>query len=195
MRTKQTIAVIGDSGNLQAGLITALSKGNYRLLICSGQLSHQGDLLSEIQKSNALADVERIECAVNASWEADIIISSVPIEAERKMAESIQEVVCQKILISLGDSIDSNTNMNCLRAIRGAQELQVILPNSKVVKLINPSEDFEFIEGRRKHTEAFIAGKDQEAVHTVSELLSGAGFSSIMRGLLRPKSLTIFYIS
>ncbi|HSB93864.1 MAG TPA: hypothetical protein VLC28_12130, partial [Flavitalea sp.] len=121
-------------------------------------------------------------CPVNASWEADIIISSVPIEAERKMAESIQEVVCQKILISLGDSINGDTNMNCLTAIHGAQELQVILPNSKVVKLINPSEDFEFMDGARKHTEAFIAGKDQEAVHTVFELLSRAGFNSIVAG-------------
>ena len=39
-----------------------------------------------------LADVEAIDCSVNASWEADIIIVAVPFLAEKEIAKRIKEV-------------------------------------------------------------------------------------------------------
>jgi predicted dinucleotide-binding enzyme len=67
-----------------------------------------------------------------------------------------------------------------------AEELQKLLPYSKVVKAFNTifSGDFSqpVIDG--KQTDSFIAGDDEEAVQTVAELVAAAGFNPIASGKL-----------
>jgi len=65
-----------------------------------------------------------------------------------------------------------------------AEELQKLLPNSKVVKAFNTTFAANFstpvIDGKK--ADAFIAGNDEEAIQTVSELISTAGFNPIHAG-------------
>ena len=77
MKTKQTIAVIGNAGKMQTSLLKGLSKGNYRLLLCLDQPDQVVKLLEDLRAFDPSSDVETIQCAVNASWEADIILSSI----------------------------------------------------------------------------------------------------------------------
>ena len=67
-----------------------------------------------------------------------------------------------------------------------AEELQKLLPNSKVVKAFNTTFAADFstpvIDG--KQVDAFIGGNDKEAVETVKELVSTAGFNPIVAGEL-----------
>ena len=65
-----------------------------------------------------------------------------------------------------------------------AEELQKLLPNAKVVKAFNTTFAADFItpviDG--KQVDSFIAGNDEEALQTISELVTTAGFNPIVAG-------------
>lgn len=193
MKTKQTIAVIGASGNMGAAISGSLSKGNYRLLLYSKQDDKTSLLLKEIKNSNPDADVEIADCSMEASWEADIIILATPYEATREIAEKIKEVANQKIVISIANPLNSSYNgLVTAPGTSAAEELQELLPNSKVVKAFNTTFAADFsnpvIDG--KQVDAFIAGNDEDALQIVSEIVSSAGFNPIIAGDL-PVSRTL----
>lgn len=185
MRTKQTIAVIGATGNMGSAISKSLSKGNYRLLLYSEKPDKAQVIAEEIRAVNAAADVEAIPCPSNASWEADIIILAVPHPVEKELAEKIKEVANQKIVISIANPLNATYNgLTTAPDSSAAEELQKLLPNAKVVKAFNTTFAADFatpvIDG--KQVDAFIAGNDAEALDTVTELVKVAGFNPIVAG-------------
>jgi NADPH-dependent F420 reductase len=185
MNTKQTIAIIGATGNMGSAISKSLSKGKHRLLLKAGDQDKLNQLVNEIKSTNAEADVEAIPCPTEASWEADIIILAVPFEAEKELAEKIREVANQKIVISIANPLNQTYNGLVTPAdSSAAEELQKLLPHSKVIKAFNTTFAADFstpvIDG--KQVDAFIAGNDEEALETVKELVSTAGFNPIVAG-------------
>ena len=185
MNTKQTIAVIGASGNMGSAISKSLSKGNNRLLLFANEKEKVEAVVNDIKSSNASADVEALECPADASWEADVIILAVPYGTEKEIAEKIKEVANQKIVISIANPLNETYNgLVTAPGTSAAEELQKLLPDSKVVKAFNTTFAADFaapvIDG--KQVDAFVAGNDQEAVNTVSELVKTAGFNPIVAG-------------
>ena len=185
MQTKQTIAIIGATGNMGSAISKSLSKGNYRLLLKSNDQEKLVSLVEEIQRSNSSAEVEAMACPTEAGWESDVIILAVPFDAEKEIVPKIKEVANQKIIISITNP--SNETYDGLVTSPGtsaAEELQKLLPNSKVIKAFNTTFAADFstpvIDG--KQVDAFIAGNDEEALQTVSELVTTAGFNPIIAG-------------
>lgn len=188
MKTKQTIAVIGATGSMGSAISKSLSKGNYRLLLKANKQEELNALVNEIQSDNADAEVEAALCPVEAGWEADIIILAVPFEAEKEVAARIKEVANQKIVISIANPLNqSYDGLLTAPDTSAAEELQKLLPNSKVIKAFNTTFAADFstpvIDG--KQADAFIAGADEDALQIVSELVSTAGFRPIIAGDLR----------
>jgi len=187
MQTKQTIAIIGTTGNMGSAISKSLSKGNYRLLLRANDREKLTELVNEIKMANPSADIEGISCPVDASWEADIIIAAVPYEAEKNVADKIREVANQKIVISIANPLNENYDgLVTEPGTSAAEELQKLLPNSKVVKAFNTTFAAGFstpvIDGKK--ADAFIAGNDDDAVQTVAEVVSTAGFKPINAGKL-----------
>ena len=185
MRTKQTIAVIGATGNMGAAIAKSLSKGNYRLLLFTNDKSKLKNLEKEIALAYPGADVESINCSYTASWEADVIIVAAPFAAEKEIADKIREVANQKIVVSIANPLnDSFDGLVTAPDTSAAEELQKLLPNSKVVKAFNTTFAADFaqpvIDG--KQVDAFIAGNDSDALETVKELVQTAGFNPIVAG-------------
>lgn len=185
MKTKQTIAVIGATGNMGSAISKSLSKGNYRLLLKANKQEELDTLVKEIESNNADAEVEAAVCPAEAGWEADIIILAVPFGAEKEVAAKIKDVANQKIVISIANPINETYN-GLLTApdTSAAEELQKLLPNSKVIKAFNTTFAADFstpiIDG--KQIDAFIAGTDKDALEIVSELVSTAGFRPVVAG-------------
>lgn len=185
MKIKQTIAVIGATGNMGSAISKSLSNGNYRLLLKASNEQELDALVKEIETKNAEADVKAAVCPAEASWEADIIILAVPFGAENELANKIRDVANQKIVISIANPLNETYN-GLLTApdTSAAEVLQKLLPNSKVIKAFNTTfaEDFStpVIEG--KQVDAFIAGNDEDALQSVSELVAAAGFNPIVAG-------------
>lgn len=187
MQTKQTIAILGASGNMGAAIAKSLAKGNYRLLLKGTKLGTLDKLVEEIQSEVENADVEAVVCSKEASWEADIIIFAVPFEAEKEIAESISTFVNQKIVISIANPLNpSYDGLLTSPDSSAAEELQKLLSNSKVVKAFNTTFAADFstpiIDG--KQVDAFIAGDDDEALQTVQDIVRTAGFNPIIAGRL-----------
>jgi len=187
MKIKQTIAVIGATGNMGSAISKSLSKGNYKLLLCANEQDKVQTLVQQIKLQNSSADVEAVDCSTEASWEADIIILALPYEAEKEVAEKIREMANQKIVISIANPLNSSYNGLVTAAdTSAAEELQKLLPNSKVIKAFNTTFAADFttpvIDG--KQVDAFVAGNDEDALQTVSELVTTAGFNPIVAGNL-----------
>lgn len=187
MITKQTIAIIGATGSMGSALAKSLAKGNYRLLLKANNVTKLNTLISEIQSTTASADVEAVVCSTEASWEADMIIMAVPFSAEKEMAAKIKEVANQKIVISIANPLNETYDgMVTAPDTSAAEELQKLLPNSKLIKAFNTSFAANFtspvIDG--KQADAFIAGDDEEALQTVAEMVTTAGFNPIVAGNL-----------
>ncbi|MCC9167743.1 NADPH-dependent F420 reductase [Pontibacter harenae] len=185
MKTMQTIAIIGASGNMGSVISKSLAKGNYRLLLCANELDKVQAVVNEIKDNNPAAEVEALDCTREASWEADIIIAAVPYAAEQEVAEKIREVANQKIVISIANPLNDTYNgLVTSPETSAAEELQKLLPNSKVVKAFNTTFAADFstpvIDG--KQADAFIAGDGEEALQTVSGLVETAGFNPIIAG-------------
>ncbi len=184
MKTKQTIAVIGATGNMGSAISRGLSNGNYRLLLCANDQDKLKSLTADI-KAGASAEVESVNCNVDASWEADIIIVAVPYEAEKEVAEKIRHVANQKIVISIANPLNqSYDGLLTAPDTSAAEELEKLLPNSKVVKAFNTTfaADFATPVIAGKQVDAFVVGNDDDSVQTVAELVKAVGFNPIIAG-------------
>ena len=185
MQTKQTIAIIGATGNMGSAISKSLAKGNYRLLLKANEQEQLDVLVNEIKSKNKTADVEAATCPADASWEADVIILAVPFEAEKEISEKIREVANQKIVISIANPLNQTFDgLVTAPDTSAAEQLQLLLPNSKVVKAFNTTFAADFsspvIDG--KQVDAFIAGNDGDAVQAVAEMVGVAGFNPIIAG-------------
>jgi 8-hydroxy-5-deazaflavin:NADPH oxidoreductase len=184
MANIKTIAIVGATGNMGSAIAKSLaSKGNYRLLLMANDQDKLVELKQQLEKSGAEAFA--MSCAREASWEADIIIIATPYEAEKEVAKKIREVATGKIVISISNPLNSAYNgLVTSPDTSAAEELQKLLPNSKVVKTFNTTFAANFmtpiIDG--KTADAFVAGNNGDAVATVSEVVKTAGFNPIVAG-------------
>jgi 8-hydroxy-5-deazaflavin:NADPH oxidoreductase len=187
MATKKTIAVIGATGDMGCAFVKALANSDYRLLLMSRDKDKVGKLSANLKQKNPAADVEVVECEKEACWEADIVLMAVPYEAEREVAEKIREVTTQKVVIDVSNPLNEKYDrLITAPGTSAAEELQKALPNSKVVKAFNTnfSTDFTPAIKESKQIKTFIAGDDQEAVQTVSEMATAIGFKPVLCGNL-----------
>ena len=187
MAAKQNIAVIGATGNMGSAISRSLAKGNYRLLLKANNQDKLNQLVNDIKTTDPTADVEAMLCPKDASWEADIIIAAVPYAAEKEIAEKIREVATQKIVVSIANPLNETYDrLVTSPGTSAAEELQKLLPHSKVIKAFNTTFAADFsnpvIDG--KQVDAFIAGDDEEALETVSKMVSTAGFNPVNAGRL-----------
>jgi len=184
MATIKTIAIIGATGSMGSAIAKALStNNNYRLLLMSNDQDKLVDLKIVLEKSGA--EAYAFSCVKEASWEADIIIVATPYETEKEVAEKIREVATGKIVISISNPLNKGYNdLVTPPNTSAAEELQKMLPNSKVVKTFNTTFAADFmtpvIDG--KVADAFIAGNNSDAVNAVSELVNTVGFNPIVVG-------------
>jgi len=185
--TKQTIAIIGAGGNMGSAIAKSMAGGNYRPLLFDREPEQAGSLKEDILKVHPKADIELMDCAHDCSWEADIIILAVPHRSEQELADKIRDVATQKIVVSIANPINEDFNRLITDPeTSAAEELQQWLPNSRVVKAFNTTLAADFdqpvIDG--KQVDAFIAGDDEDALHTAMELVKTAGFNPIIAGNL-----------
>lgn len=187
MATTQTIAIIGATGAMGSAIAKGICNGPYRILLMAGNPEKLLFLKSELEQINSDVNVDIIECATNASWEADIIIMAVPYNAESALSAKIKQVATGKIVISISNSLTSKyEGLQTGTPISAAEELQQLLPNSKVIKAFNTNLAASFLLNKSiamKH-DSFIAGNDKDAVNNVVQLVTEAGFNAVVAGAL-----------
>jgi hypothetical protein len=99
------------------------------------------------------------------------------------VAEKIKEVATQKVVISISNPLNDRYDHLLTAPDRSAaEELQNVLPHSKVVKAFNTifARAFAHPLKEGKQEEAFIAADDPEALQIVSEMATVMGFKPVL---------------
>jgi len=184
MASSKTIAIIGATGNVGSAIAKCLSTTSNRLLLMADDEAQLVTLISDIRRTSPAAEIETATSAKEASWEADIIVVASP-NAGNEIAERIREVAIGKIVISVSQPINGYLNISATPSnISAAEELQQLLPHSKVVKTFNTAFAFDRFTPKSicNFADSFIAGNNGAAVDTVVELVRSAGFNPIPVG-------------
>lgn len=106
---KKTIAIIGATTPEGEQVAAILSKeAGYRLLLISPDTPQLAAVAARLKSSGQKIDMETMECTFDASWEADIIVLTIPREDIDKVVAAIAKVVTGKgvIYISPGDATE-----------------------------------------------------------------------------------------
>jgi predicted dinucleotide-binding enzyme len=132
-----------------------------------------------------MAEVAIMENEKEAGWEADFILLAVPYKAQKEVAENIREAVAQKVVIDVSNPLNETYDHLIIAPdISAAEELQRVLPNSKVVKAFNTLFACELTQSaiKEKQIKTFIAGDDEKALQAVSEMSVLMGLKPIITG-------------
>ena len=129
---KNTIAILGATERCGVEVAKNLAKDNFRLLFFGHNNTQLTALAEEIQFLEPHADICCLDCLVDASWEADIIISALPTCSETDVARKIREVVTQKILLILVDRVDEMEVGSRLET--DPTEMKQLMPNTRIIK-------------------------------------------------------------
>lgn len=184
---KQSIAIVGSTGNMGTAIAKSLAKGNYRLLLFGRDETRTQKLAEEILSEHPDCDVEAIGCPKDASWEADIVVMATPYATDREIVEQIKPVVTQKVVVSIANPIKPNFDgMLVPPSTSAAEELQKLLPDAHVVKAFNTTFAANFYQPlfQGSPVDAFIAGDNKDAVAQVVELVKTVGFNPVVAGPL-----------
>lgn len=175
--TKQTIAIIGASGAAGSMIAKCLAGGNRRLLLFDKETDHLKSLGDEIYQRTSNPDIELIDCEHSASWESDIIILSVPEHDLKQVVRKINEVATQKIVVYLCNQDNGTKKSN-----KSAEELQQLMPHSKVVAVLNFNAPGKSVTSaiRNRSEKVILAGSYEEALKTAHQLLTKAGFNPVI---------------
>lgn len=182
MAIHKTIAIIGATGEAGSAIAERLAKSPHPLVLMSEDTSKLEDLHKSVTTaSEGNADVIALDCAKEASWEADLIILATPRERDREIAEKIRDVAMGKIVIMISDPADqSRSDLSGSPEASAAKELQILLPHSSVVTALNTTFAARFftpiIDGRR--ADVLIAGNNSDAMDEVSGVIQSSGYTT-----------------
>lgn len=176
---KISIAIIGATGKTGTAIAKTLAKGSYRLLLFAHDKAKLQNVKEEIYTTTPAADLDCVGCPMDASWEADVILLAVPYSAEKEVAEKIKAFATQKVVVSI-----SNPPHAAPSGFNAAEELQQLLPSSKIVKASSTVGAAHFLEAIKDEQGADIrlAGNDAEAISLVKKIIETAGLNPVIAG-------------
>lgn len=160
--TKQTIAIIGSSSIVGTSIAKALSRYNYRLLLFDENGDEASILADEITSTDSEADVDFLECTHDACWEADVIFILSNEKNFKDIAEKIEDVTIQKIVVTL---LNDET-------VKVPRQAETFFPNSKVVGLYPLKSNSNDI---------YLFSRHPKALNTLKSIALSAGFHLVQR--------------
>lgn len=156
MAVKKTIAIVGATEKAGAEIANRFSCMPFRLLLISNDLKELSNLFEELSEKKPVAEIDKIDCVKEGCWEADIIILAVPVCEEKEVVQRMKEVSTQKIVVTVSEGHDPDTNLNKM------------LPYSKLVK----------VSGNLESKEIFISGENETVNEEIISIFNQAGFQA-----------------
>lgn len=170
MENIRTIAVIGASEKRNFPVFKELAE-HYQLLLFDKNEKALSDIYESLIVKNRHDYIEKMDCAVSASWEADIIILSGFCVSDLAAIEKIKEVATGKTIIIMENEDDFTKSIN--------RELSfdLIFPHSKIVEIINVAKD------KNTENEFLVESKNAKALDVVSDIFERCGFTTYISQL------------
>ena len=169
------VAIIG-AGSVGKALATSITKAGHDVTIAAKNSENArvaaGEIGTRAAESNAAAVVG-----------ADVVILAVPYGAGAQVAYDIRDVVRGKTIIDVTNPLTQDYSGLATTDTSAAEELQLRLPDARVVKAFNtifasnqaiPSRDVD----------GFVAADDGDAKQQVISLIESMGFNPLDVGPL-----------
>lgn len=170
MQNIRTIAVIGAAEKRNLPVLKELSE-HYQLLLFDKNPKALSAIHERLVAQNRHGFIEKMDCAINASWEADIIILSGFCINDAAVVEKIKEVATAKVIIIMENEDEFTTS------ISNELSFDLLFPHSKIVEIINISTD----ENTQK--EFLLEGHNSKALDTVSGIFERCGITTYVSQL------------
>jgi predicted dinucleotide-binding enzyme len=176
------VTIIGN-GNMAKGIGTRLVSGGHKVTIHTKDETKGNDLVAQLKITNESADVNFAAVGSNVD---EIVILATPYTETEAIAKQYNGFD-GKIVIDITNPVDFTTFQLIPEAGQsGAQEIAKLIPSAKVVKAFNTTLAGTLEAGTvdGKELDVFIAGDDQDAKSTVSELVKSSDMRPIDVGPL-----------
>lgn len=163
MQNVKTIAVIGASDKRNFAVLNELAS-RYQLLLFDRNENALSEIHQALMAQNRYASIEVMSCAINASWEADIIILSGFCINDPEVVQKIKNVATAKTIIIMENDDEFTKSINY------QVSFDLIFPHSNIVEVININSD------ESSDKEFLLEGQDGYSLDTVSSIFEGVGF-------------------
>lgn len=170
MQNVKTIAVIGASDKRNFTVLKELSE-QYQMLLFDKDPVALSEIYDSLLVNNRNAKIEKMACATNASWEADIIILSGFCINDEETVQKIKKVATAKIVIIMENDDEFS------KSIGNQLSFDLVFPHSKIVEIINLNVD------DNAEKEFLLEGHDSYALDCVSAIFERMGFNTYVSQL------------
>jgi 8-hydroxy-5-deazaflavin:NADPH oxidoreductase len=170
------ITIIG-TGNMARGIGTRAVAGGHDVTLVG----------TEPEKAQALAGELGGSARAGESVEGDVVVLAVPYAAAADAVRSYGDQLDGKVVVDITNPVDLNTFEPLQVEGSGAQQIAAAAPGgARVVKAFNTTFAGTLVEGAvaGQPLDVFIAGDDEGAKGTVSQLAESGGLRPVDAGPL-----------
>ena len=187
-----TIAIVGGTGPEGRGLATRFALAGHRVVIGSRDperaataATEIGATLSSLMAAPAITGASNAEAATGA----DIVVLTVPFEAQRATLEALTGPLAGKIVIDTVVPVRFERGPRPVEVAEGsaAEQAAALLPDSRVTAAFHTVAAAELLDpGSQLQEDVLVTGDDADAKQTVMALVNGIeGLRAVDAGALR----------
>jgi 8-hydroxy-5-deazaflavin:NADPH oxidoreductase len=170
------IAIVG-TGNVARGIASRALAGGHDVTLVGTDRSKAEALAGELGGSARAGDAPQ----------GDVVVLAVPYPALTDVVDAHRDALAGAVVVDITNPVDFSTFTPLqLDAGSAAQEVAAAVPDAKVVKAFNTTFAGTLVEGTvsGQPLDVFIAGDDDGAKATVTQLVEDGGMRAVDAGPL-----------
>ncbi|MGW9493730.1 NADPH-dependent F420 reductase [Streptomyces prasinus] len=181
------IVTIAGAGNMARGIGTRTLAGGHTLWLYDRTRTKADELAASLGRAASGADVAAVD--EGAVADSDVVVLALPYPAGRDMAAAWAGALAGKVVVDISNPVDFATfdSLVVEPGTSAAEQIAAAAPGARVVKAFNTTFAGPLVTGEvaGRPLDVFVAGDDDAAKRTVSELVSSAGMRPLDMGPLR----------
>ncbi|MFF0114379.1 NADPH-dependent F420 reductase [Streptomyces prasinus] len=181
------IVTIAGAGNMARGIGTRTLAGGHSLRLYDRTRAKADDLAASLGRAASGADVAAVD--EGAVADSDVVVLALPHPAGRDVAAAWAGALSGKVVVDISNPVDFSTfdSLVVEPGTSAAEQIAAAAPGARVVKAFNTTFAGPLVTGEvaGRPLDVFVAGDDDAAKQTVSELVSSAGMRPLDMGPLR----------
>ncbi|MFE0519107.1 NADPH-dependent F420 reductase [Streptomyces sp. NPDC058954] len=181
------IVTIVGAGNMGRGIGTRALIGGHSVRLYGHKRATADELATALSKALPGADVAAIDAESVA--DSDIVVLALPYPAGRDVAAAWSGTLAGKVVVDISNPVDFSTfdSLAVPAGTSAAEEIAAAAPQARVVKAFNTTFAGPLAIGvvAGRPLDVFIAGDEETAKESVSDLVTSAELRPLDVGPLR----------
>ena len=180
--TNMTIAILGGTGNEGSGLALRWAKAGYRIIIGSRTAERAAQTAAELNAQLGLNTVRGLDNP-SAAREADLVVLTVPAEAQAPTLETVRGALGGKILVDATARVAAKDPRPPASPAAARLAQNLVGPEVRVVAAFQnvPAFSLKKLE-MELASDVLVCGDDADAKQQVIQLATAAGMQAYDAG-------------